>query len=85
MLDGNAVAGLLRTTFGAEMTASPAQCATCGNESDVGGLLAFTHGRDVTLRCPSCREVMLRIAVTPHGTNIDARGSVYIQVGGERE
>jgi predicted Zn-ribbon and HTH transcriptional regulator len=80
MLDGNAVAGLLRETFGAEMTLAPAQCEGCGHVSDVGELLAFTHAPAVVLRCPECEHVMLRVSRTPHGTYVDARGSRYLRL-----
>src|SRR5690349_2817687 len=32
MLDANATAGLLYEIFGTEMTASPTECANCGNQ-----------------------------------------------------
>ena len=41
MLDANAAAGLLEEIFGAEMTASPTECAHCGKEGEIGTLLAF--------------------------------------------
>ena len=50
MLDANATAGLLYEIFGTEMTASPMECATCGYESEVGDLLAFTQGPGSFLR-----------------------------------
>lgn len=80
MLDGNAAAGLLRTVFGTEMTTSPAECATCGAVSEMGALLAFLHGRDFTLRCPSCENIVIRVAETRQGTYVDARGAAYIRI-----
>jgi hypothetical protein len=80
MVDGNAVAGLLRKAFGIEMTTSTAQCDACGAVSEVGGLLVFRHGPDAVLRCPSCERVVIRVAETPHGTYVDSRGAVYIRV-----
>jgi predicted Zn-ribbon and HTH transcriptional regulator len=78
MLDGNAVAGLLRDTFGAEMTLTPAECEQCGHVSELGELHAFTHAPAAVLRCPVCEHVMLRISQTPRGTYVDARGSRYL-------
>lgn len=80
MLDGNAVAGLLQEMFGAEMTANPAECANCGQVSEVGALLAFTHAPGVVLRCPACEAVMLRLVETPQGVYLDARGVVYLRL-----
>jgi Family of unknown function (DUF6510) len=80
MLDGNAVAGLLHDIFGAEMTTSSTKCAHCGQEGQVGTLLAFTHGPGVVLRCPSCEGVMLRIVETPGALLLDARGVAYLRL-----
>jgi hypothetical protein len=80
MLDGNAAAGMLQELFGAEMTASPTECAHCGAGRDVGELLAFTQGPGVVLRCPDCEGVMVRIVQTPTALLLDARGVVYLRV-----
>lgn len=80
MLDANAAAGLLHEIFGAEMTASPTECAHCGREGDVGTLLAFTHGPGVVLRCSGCENVVIRIVQTPDAIYLDARGAVYLRL-----
>ena len=80
MLDANATAGLLFEIFGAEMTASPTECAHCGNESDIGTLLAFTQAPGIVLRCPACENVILRIVQTPEAIYLDARGAVYLRL-----
>lgn len=84
MLDANATAGLLYEIFGVEMTASPIECANCGNEGEVGELLAFTQGPGVILRCSSCENVVLRIVQTPSEIILDARGAVYLRLARER-
>ena len=73
-LDGNAVGGLLQEIFAREVTASPAECANCGNVSAVGGLVAYTQAPGAVLRCPACSSVMMRIVETPHGILFEARG-----------
>ncbi len=80
MLDANATAGLLFEIFGVEMTASPTECAHCGNEGEIGTLLAFTQGPGVILRCSACEQVVLRIVQTPHEIVLDARGAVYLRL-----
>ena len=80
MLDANAVAGMLQDIFGVEMTATPTECASCGNESQIGTLLAFTQGPGVILRCSACENVMLRIVQTPDAVYLDARGAVYLRL-----
>jgi hypothetical protein len=80
MLDANATAGLLYEIFGVEMTASPTECANCGNEGEIGELLAFVHGPGIILRCSSCENVVLRIVQTPNEIILDARGAVYLRL-----
>ena len=80
MLDGNAVAGMLNDIFASEMTASPTECANCGNVSELGGLLAFTQAPGAVLRCPACENVMVRIVETPNAIYLDARGAVYLRL-----
>jgi hypothetical protein len=80
VLDGNAAAGVLGDLFGAEMTASPTECAHCGYDGAVGELLAYGVGPGVVLRCPSCLDVVLRLAVTPGAFYLDARGAAFLRV-----
>ena len=80
MLDGNAVAGALQVIFGLEMTANPAECANCGNVSELGGLMTFTQAPGAVLRCPACESVMLRIVETPTAIYLDARGAAYLRL-----
>ena len=80
MLDGNAAAGILQEIFGVEMTAAPTECAHCGNEGELGDLLAFTQGPGIVLRCSACEQVMLRIVQTPDAIYLDARGAAYLRL-----
>jgi hypothetical protein len=80
MLDANATAGILYEIFGVEMTASPTECANCGNEGEVGELLAFTQGPGIVLRCSTCENVILRIVQTTEAIYLDARGAVYLRL-----
>ncbi len=80
MLDANATAGLLQEIFGVEMTASPTECANCGNEGEIGELLAFTQGPGIILRCSTCENVVLRIVQTSEAIYLDARGAVYLRL-----
>jgi hypothetical protein len=80
MLDANAAAGVLQEIFGLEMTATPTECASCGNEAEVGTMLAFTQGPGIVLRCSACENVMIRIVQTPQAIYLDARGAVYLKL-----
>lgn len=79
VLDGNALAGLLHELFAAEMTASPAECGHCGYQGEIGTLLAFVHAPGYVLRCPGCKNVILRIVETPDAFYLDARGAAFIR------
>jgi hypothetical protein len=80
MLDANSVAGMLHEIFGAEMTASPTECAHCGAEGEIGTLLAFTQAPGIVLRCSACENIVVRITQTPNAYYIDARGAVYLRL-----
>jgi hypothetical protein len=84
MIDGNAAAGLLLDLFGVEMTAIPSKCAHCGNVAAIGTMLAWMDGPGVVLRCSICHEVVLRVAETPAGRFVDARGAAYISMPAAR-
>jgi len=79
-LDANAAAGVLAEIFGVEMTSAPTECAACGNQAEIGTLLAFTQAPGIVLRCSACENVMLRLVQTPEATYLDARGAVYLRL-----
>jgi hypothetical protein len=78
MLDGNALAGLLRELFYAEMTVAPVECANCGRQGEMGSLWAFVESPGYILRCPGCQNIIMRITVTPEQVFVDARGAAYV-------
>ena len=80
MVDGNAIAGLLQDVFELDMTASPVECANCGQGNELGALLAFTQSPGAVLRCPACEEVVLRMVETPDAIYLDARGAAHIRL-----
>ena len=84
MLDANAAAGLLYEIFGMEMTTALGECFSCGNQAEMGSLLAFTHGPGFVLRCSTCEHVVMRIVKTPDEIILDARGAVYIRLKREK-
>jgi Zn finger protein HypA/HybF involved in hydrogenase expression len=80
VLDGNAVAGLLEEIFGIEMTITPIECAHCGNKGAVGTLAVYAQGPGTVLRCPACKEVMVRIVQTGNAVYLDMRGAAYLRL-----
>jgi Family of unknown function (DUF6510) len=60
MLDGNAVAGMLREVFAVEMTTATGTCGNCGESAAVGAMHAF-RGAGIVLRCPHCDNALVKI------------------------
>jgi hypothetical protein len=80
-VDGNAIAGLLMSVFGREVTAMEEQCAHCRTVSVVGTLRVYMRGPGVVVRCPACAEVVLRVVETPSGRRFDASGATHLVAG----
>ena len=79
-LDGNAAAGMMLEIFGVEMTAAPTECAHCGNEAEMGALMAFNQAPGMVLRCTVCEQVVVRMVETPDAMYLDARGAMYLRI-----
>jgi hypothetical protein len=60
MLDGNAVAGLLREVFAVELTTAIATCGTCGATDAVGATHVFP-GAGIVMRCRHCDNALVTI------------------------
>jgi hypothetical protein len=60
MLDGNAVAGVLREVFADEMTTAIGTCGRCGAREMVGATHAY-QGAGIVLRCPRCEHALVKI------------------------
>jgi Family of unknown function (DUF6510) len=54
--DGNAIAGLLASSFGRDMTAEQRVCQSCGTRSAIGAHRLY-WGAGLVLRCPVCSDV----------------------------
>ncbi len=63
-LDGNALGGLLQELFGAEMTAAPHTCQSCGTERPVAAHRVYL-GAGTVLRCPVCDQIALIAVALP--------------------
>lgn len=60
MLDGNAVAGLLREVFAIEMTTAVGTCDGCGAAEEIGAMHVF-RGAGTVLCCPHCDNTLVKI------------------------
>ena len=63
-LDGNALGGLLQELFGAEVTAAPHTCQSCGTERPVAAHRVYL-GAGTVLRCPVCDHIAFVAAALP--------------------
>ena len=77
-LDGNGIAGLLGEIAAAEMTTVMRTCQSCGDRRAIGEHRAY-RGAGVVLRCPSCEDVAVRIAVREERLMVDWRGTYEIE------
>jgi hypothetical protein len=58
-LDGNAVAGVLHTVFGLEMTEARGSCGTCGKTEPIGATHVYMHAPGAVVRCCHCNNVLM--------------------------
>ena len=80
MLDGNAAAGVLQEIFAAEMTTAVGVCDSCGAAGEVGAVHLY-RGAGMTLRCPTCGAVLMKIVTSDTRAWVDLRGLRTVQVG----
>ena len=78
-VDGSAVAGLLATAFGRDISGTEERCAHCGTVSVIATMRVYLRGPGVVIRCPACTDVMMRIVETPSGLRIDASGATILR------
>jgi hypothetical protein len=62
MVDGNALAGVLREVFVNEMTSARVKCEGCGEVEQLGAEHVYMHAPGMVLRCCHCEDVLLVIA-----------------------
>jgi hypothetical protein len=79
MLDGNAVAGLLREVFAVDMTTATGTCDNCGATEPVGAVHVF-RGAGIVLRCPHCENALVKIVRDDTRVWIDLRGVRTLEV-----
>ena len=66
-LDGNAIGGLLREVFGAELTAAWGVCGHCGAAGLVAELEVYVRAPGTVVRCRACHGVVI-VLVERRGT-----------------
>ena len=78
-LDGNALAGLLATVFGEEMTTAIGTCASCGTSGEVATCIVYARGPGAVARCPACTSVLMVFVTVREITCVDLRGLVALE------
>lgn len=79
-LDGNAIGGLLRDVFGAEMTAAVGTCAVCGAAGPVAECLVYLQAPGTVLRCRVCRSVLMVVVTRGDRNCVDLQGMESLQM-----
>jgi Family of unknown function (DUF6510) len=81
-LDGNAIGGLLREVFGAELTNATGTCAHCGAVGPLAETVVFLRGPGVVVRCRSCDAVLLVIVERKGLHCVDLQGLSALRMEG---
>jgi hypothetical protein len=79
-LDGNAIGGLLRDIFGAEMTDAQAACATCGATGPVAQTVVYLRGPGTVVRCRNCTSLLMVISQVRGLNCVDLLGLAALEV-----
>jgi hypothetical protein len=80
-LDGNAAAGALGEVFSFEVTTARYACEGCGRADQIGAAMVYeVRGLGTIVRCPSCDNVLIRLARSRGRHWIDLRGISYLQI-----
>jgi hypothetical protein len=81
-LDGNAIAGLLMTVFGNDMTTASGTCASCGASGEVARFVVYPGGPGVVARCAACTAVLMVLVTRREVTCVDLRGLAALEPAG---
>jgi hypothetical protein len=73
-VDGNAIAGLLASVFGAEMTTATGTCGSCGAITMVAELPVYLTEIGTVVRCRSCQSVLMVFVSRREVTCVDLMG-----------
>lgn len=85
MVDGNAIAGLLREIFGHEMTLATGTCASCGMVGPVGFFHVYLRAPGAVARCPNCAQVLMRVVQGRGRYWLDMTGIRSLEINAENE
>ena len=78
-LDGNALAGLLATVFGEEMTTATGTCASCRASGELARFVVYARSPGAVARCPTCCSVLMVLVTRGEVTCVDLRGLAALE------
>ncbi len=79
-LDGNAIGGLLLEVFGAELTAVPGTCGSCGARRPVAELAVYLRAPGTVVRCPSCDSVLMVLVEVRGVWSVNCEGLAALEL-----
>ena len=78
-VDGNVLAGALRTIFAVDITEARARCMACGHTGPLAEARVYAAAGYVA-RCVSCEAVLLRLVEAPERTYLDLHGLALLEI-----
>jgi hypothetical protein len=78
--DGNAIAGLLEETFGAELTTALGTCAHCGNHGQLAETDVYLRAPGTVVRCRVCHNTLMVLVTVRSITCVDRRGLLELEL-----
>lgn len=78
-LDGNAIGGLLREVFGAEMTTAVGTCAACGSTAQIAETLVYLKAPGAVVRCRTCTAILLVVIRRGEMNCVDLQGLAALE------
>jgi Family of unknown function (DUF6510) len=79
-VDGNELAGALRSVFAVDVTTARGACVGCGQMRVVAEARVYTRAPGLVARCPGCDGVLLRVVSAPGRVWLDVRGLTCLEV-----
>jgi hypothetical protein len=63
-----------------DVTTAVSQCNSCGTSSVLGEAVVYADAPGTVVRCPTCHEIMLRVARAEGRAWLDLRGVRSLQL-----
>lgn len=81
-LDGNAIGGLLRELFAAEVTSARGACAGCGAVGALGAQHLYMHplAPGAVLRCRWCDSVLMVVVRAEGRVRLAVQGMAWLDI-----